>query len=186
MMSGEVEVESSSGKGSTFTVKIPQKPIGDSLGREVCEKLENLQTYSKSLDKTLQFNIEPMPYGRVLVVDDVEANLYVAEGILSPYKIEVETTQSGIEAIANIKSGKVYDIIFMDHMMPEMDGIETVKNIREMGYIHPIIALTANAVKGSESMFISSGFSGFISKPIDIIKLNEYLIRFVRDKNRAC
>jgi CheY-like chemotaxis protein/HPt (histidine-containing phosphotransfer) domain-containing protein len=101
---------------------------------------------------------------------------------MAPYKLSVETASSGFEAIDKIKSGKVYDIVFMDHMMPKMDGIETVKNIRELGYKEPIIALTANAVVGQSEVFMENGFDGFISKPIDIRQLNAVLKQYVRDK----
>jgi CheY-like chemotaxis protein len=123
-----------------------------------------------------------MPYGRVLVVDDVESNLFVAKGLLLPYGITVETVMSGMEAIEKVKLGKIYDIIFMDHMMPELDGIETAKIIREFGYVEPIIALTANTILGQAELFIANGFVGFISKPIDVARLNGYLMTFVRDK----
>jgi len=123
-----------------------------------------------------------MPYGRVLAVDDVESNLYVLEGILEPYNIDFEAVESGFQAIKKIESGEVYDIIFMDHMMPEMDGIETTKIIRELGYTYPIVALTANALKDASDMFMKNGFSGFVSKPIDINQLDKYLLKYIRDK----
>ena len=180
-MHGRIGVESELGCGTAFTVRIPQKPSGDYvLGKETVESLQKLEI-KKSLMKTDDFTIEPMPYGRVLLVDDVEINLHVAEGMLTLYEIDVETVESGIEAIEKIKNGKVYDIIFMDHMMPGMDGMETTKVLRDIGYTHPIVALTANALVGIEEMFMQNGFSGFISKPIDINQLNAYLVRFIRD-----
>jgi len=123
-----------------------------------------------------------MPYGRVLVVDDVETNLYVAKGLMTPYGLSVETAVSGFETIEKIKDGAIYDIIFMDHFMPNMDGIETTKNLRELGYTRPIVALTANALTGQAEMFATNGFDGFISKPIDIRQLNVTLNRLIRDK----
>jgi CheY-like chemotaxis protein len=132
--------------------------------------------------KKAQIVREPMPYGRVLVVDDMETNLYVARGFLLPYGLIVDTALSGMEAVKKIELGNEYDIVFMDHMMPEMDGIETVKAIREKGYTRPIVALTANAVAGQADKFMASGFDGFISKPIDIRELNVTLNKFVRDR----
>jgi CheY-like chemotaxis protein/HPt (histidine-containing phosphotransfer) domain-containing protein len=126
---------------------------------------------------------EYMPYGRVLVVDDVETNLYVARGLLAPYGLSVETAVSGFETIERIRDGAVYDIIFMDHFMPKMDGIETVQKIRGMGYTQPIIALTANALTGQAEMFQENGFDGFISKPIDLRQLNASLNMLVRDRH---
>jgi CheY-like chemotaxis protein len=123
-----------------------------------------------------------MPYGRVLIVDDVETNLYVAKGLLAPYELSIDTAMSGFETIDKVKAGSVYDIIFMDHMMPKMDGLETTKNLRAMGYTLPIIALTANAVAGQAEMFLSNGFNDFISKPIDMRQLNALLNRLIRDK----
>jgi len=123
-----------------------------------------------------------MPYGRVLVVDDVESNLYVAKHLLAPYDLALDTATNGLEVIEKIKSGKTYDIIFMDHMMPKMDGVEATKIIRDLGYKKPIVALTANAVAGQAEMFFENGFDGFISKPIDTRQLNEELNKFIRDK----
>jgi CheY-like chemotaxis protein len=115
-------------------------------------------------------------------VDDVESNLFVAEGLLYPYGLSIDTVSSGFEAIDKINEGKIYDIVFMDHMMPKMDGIETTKKIRETGYAQPIVALTANAIIGQSNIFMENGFDGFISKPIDIRQLNAILKKFVRDK----
>jgi CheY-like chemotaxis protein len=115
----------------------------------------------------------------------METNLYVAMGLMKLYKLKIDTASRGQKAIEKIKSGQEYDVIFMDHMMPEMDGIETVKHIRELGYTAPIVALTANAVVGQADMFMLSGFNDFISKPIDMRQLNAVLIKFVRDKQPA-
>jgi len=123
-----------------------------------------------------------MPYGSVLVVDDVESNVYVAKGMMTPYGIKIETASSGLMAIEKIKKGKVYDIVFMDHMMPKMDGIETTKIIRSMGYTHSIVALTANALIGRAEMFLQNGFDGFISKPIDSRELNLILNEYIRNR----
>jgi len=125
---------------------------------------------------------EPMPYGRVLVVDDMDAHLDVTKMLLRPYGLKVFTVKSGFEAIDNIKAGNEYDIVFMDHMMPKMDGIETVKIIRELGYRHPIIALTADTTEGHAGMFLENGFDAFISKPIDLRLLDASLNKLIRDK----
>jgi signal transduction histidine kinase/CheY-like chemotaxis protein/HPt (histidine-containing phosphotransfer) domain-containing protein len=137
------------------------------------------------------------PRARLLVVDDIATNLQVAEGLLAPYGAEVDTCLSGLQAIEMVKRTALekrgYDLIFMDHMMPEMDGIETTAAIRlwekehqqndVMRTITPIIALTANAVVGMREMFIENGFNDFISKPIDVSKLDEMLNRWIpKDK----
>jgi len=188
MMNGTISVESEPGKGSVFTVRVPQGTVDGSgvLDRELAENLKQFSLGKVSqMKKAPQIIREYMPYGKVLVVDDVETNLYVAKGLLAPYGLAVETARSGFEAIEKIKNSAVYDIIFMDHFMPEMDGIETTKKIRELGYTQSIVALTANALAGQAEMFMANGFDDFISKPIDIRQLNAALNKFVRDKYPA-
>jgi len=183
LMHGDIDVKSEFGKGSSFIVRLPQKTCGgDVLGEDTVANLHNMETYKTALKKKPKRTTERMPYGRVLVVDDVDINLFVVEGILDSYEIAVETVTSGPEAIAKIKNGEAYDIVFMDHMMPGMDGVEATKIMRDMGYDRPIVALTANALKDTDKMFMENGFSGFVSKPIDVDKLDSYLVRFIRDK----
>jgi len=184
LMNGTISVESEVSKGSVFTVRLPQG-IADSsaLGKEAAESLMRFHhEEARQANKTSQLVREYMPYGKVLIVDDMETNLYVARGLMSPYCLSIETAISGFIAIEKIKAGSTFDIIFMDHFMPNMDGIETTKNIRRLGYTYPIIALTANALAGMAEMFMENGFDGFISKPIDIRQLNFYLNKFIRDK----
>ena len=188
LMNGEVTVESEIGKGSTFIVRLPQGIVVGSglLGKSAAENLTRFNLGRASqMKKAPRITREYMPYGRVLVADDVNTNLYVIRGLLVPYGLSVETVMSGFEVIDKIRSGSNYDIIFMDHFMPKMDGMEAVKTIREMGYKQPIVALTANALTGQEEMFLANGFDDFISKPIDIRQLNTVLNRFVRDKYPA-
>jgi signal transduction histidine kinase/DNA-binding response OmpR family regulator len=188
MMNGEIMVESEPGKGSIFTVRLPQGTVNGSgvLGRELAENLKQFRLgRAVQLKKAPHIVRDYMPYGRILVVDDVNTNLYVARGLLAPYGLSVETAVSGFETIEKIKGGADYDIIFMDHFMPKMDGIEAVRIIREMGYIQPIVALTANALTGQAEMFLEKGFNGFISKPVDIRQLNATLNKLVRDRYPA-
>jgi len=184
MMGGVILVDSEPARGSTFTVRLPQGIVDDVvMGKVVADNLKQFHLgKAGQLKKAPQIVREYMPYGRILIVDDVNSNLYVARGLMAPYGLTVETATSGFEAVEKIRNGAVYDIIFMDHMMPKMDGIETVKIIRGMGYTHPIIALTANALTGQAEMFMENGFDGFISKPIDIRQLNLSLNKFIRDK----
>jgi signal transduction histidine kinase/CheY-like chemotaxis protein/HPt (histidine-containing phosphotransfer) domain-containing protein len=186
MMGGQINIKSTVGEGTTVTVRFPQKTQGigvrEVIGREMAESLKNFKHGDTIRLKKSQVKHEFMPYGRVLIVDDVETNLYVAKGLMSPYGLKIELASSGFEAIEKIKSGGVYDIIFMDHMMPKLDGIETTKIIREAGYTHPIVALTANALAGQSEVFLKNGFDGFISKPIDIRQLNVTLVKLIRNK----
>jgi signal transduction histidine kinase/DNA-binding response OmpR family regulator/HPt (histidine-containing phosphotransfer) domain-containing protein len=138
------------------------------------------------------------PHTRLLVVDDIATNLKVVEGLLAPYKAEVNTCLNGAQAIELVKRAasqkREYDIVFMDHMMPEMDGIETTAAIRawEKGQLEsgvmrkqvPIISLTANAVVGMREMYIENGFNDFLSKPIDVSKLDEILDRWIPREKR--
>ena len=183
LMNGKISVESEVNRGTVFTVRIPQGRINHSvLGKALAESLEKFQASGTKQLKRAQIVFEPMPYGSILVVDDVESNLYVAKGLMSPYGLKIDTVMSGFEAIDRIKKGGVFDIVFMDHMMPKMDGIEATKHIRDLGYTQPIVALTANAVVGQSEVFLANGFDGFISKPIDVRQLDSTLKKFVRDK----
>ena len=185
MMNGEIFVDSTPGKGSTFTIRMPQEIKGsDVLGREAAENLKNFNFINTKLERHTKIIRVPMPYGKVLIVDDMKSNLDVARLLLNPYQLQIDTAESGFEAIDIIKSGNVYDIVFMDHMMPQMDGMETTKKLREGGYTNPIIALTANAIAGQQEIFYANGFDGFISKPIDLRQLNDSLNKFIRDKER--
>jgi signal transduction histidine kinase/HPt (histidine-containing phosphotransfer) domain-containing protein/FixJ family two-component response regulator len=118
------------------------------------------------------------PSARILIVDDLMTNLRVAEGLMLPYKMQIDVCQSGAEAIELVK-GKAYDIVFMDHMMPEMDGIEAAAKIRCLDggeYKNlPVVALTANAVSGVKEMFLRNGFNDFLAKPIEMMKLHAIL-----------
>ena len=119
------------------------------------------------------------PKAHVLVVDDNPVNLKVATGLLYPYQFTVDTAENGLIAIEKVKNKK-YDLVFMDHMMPEMDGIDATIAIRKLkdDYYQkmPIIALTANALVGTREMFIREGMNDFLAKPIEIGKLAHVLL----------
>ena len=184
MMDGNITVQSEFGKGSVFTVEVKQKPVDcEPIGAELADKLRNFIFAGERQTSKLQITRFPMPYGKVLVVDDMETNLYVAEGLLASYNLSIETANSGSAALTKIENGNSYDVIFMDHMMPKMDGIETTKLLREAGYSAPIVALTANAMAGNAEMFRENGFDGFVPKPIDLRDLNTVLNKFVRDRH---
>ena len=141
-----------------------------------------------------------LPSARILVVDDIYTNLKVAEGLLAPYQARVDECLSGAEAVEFVKRNN-YDLVFMDHMMPDMDGIEATAAIRAWEAEEaaspltpnsslpktptPIIALTANAVSGVKEMFLENGFSDFLAKPIDISKLDEMLAKWIPREKRS-
>jgi PAS domain S-box-containing protein len=189
MMGGTISVESVYNWGSAFSVEILQGIVDDRpIGQEVAANLQSFRFIESRTSRGRNLVRTHMPYGRVLVVDDVVTNLDVARGLLLPYGLTIDCVQSGPEAIEKIRSGAVkYDAIFMDHMMPRMDGIEAVRIIRkEIGTDYartvPIIALTANALAGNEEMFQAAGFNAFLAKPIDIMRMDILLNQWVRDK----
>ncbi|MDR0487759.1 MAG: response regulator, partial [Treponema sp.] len=156
MMGGKILVDSEYEQGSVFMVIIP-----------VVTGSKAKVKFKKGLPEGHAFYA---PAANVLVVDDNEFNMRVAQGLFGLFKIDIQTAFSGREAIALVQKNE-YDIVFMDHMMPEMDGVEATGEIRKLGEKYkrlPIIALTANAVQGAKEMFLANGFDGFISKPIDL------------------
>jgi len=159
MMGGAITLDSDYGRGSVFTVKIPIVP-GDR------EKIKESTAIKES-------KLICAPEANVLVVDDNEFNRRVADGLLELMEIRADTADSGFRAIELVLE-KDYDVVFMDHMMPEMDGMETTAKIRDMGGKYdllPIVAFTANAVQGAKEMFLENGFNDFISKPINTQEL---------------
>ncbi|MDR2569051.1 MAG: response regulator [Oscillospiraceae bacterium] len=187
LLGGEILVESEPDTGSLFTLRLPQKKVGtDVIGSDTAQHLRRFSDIKKvTSGDNYQLKRDLMPYGSVLVVDDVEMNLYVAKILMRPYSLQFDTVTSGFEAIDKVNDGNVYDIIFMDHMMPKMNGMETTKLLRDSGYTAPIVALTANALVGQEDVFLQNGFDAFISKPIDTEQLDNVLNTYIRDKQPA-
>lgn len=177
-MGGMISVESTYGKGSIFTFYVVQ----DIVNSEPIGSWEKTGIQKKRETAGERFRA---PEAQVLVVDDTKINLKVAVGLLKTLEITADTALSGEECLEKIKE-KRYDIIFMDHMMPEMDGIETTQKIREMEGDYyknvPVIALTANAVNGAKEMFLGCGFQGFVSKPIDMDELCGCLKKYAGEK----
>jgi len=188
MMDGEITVESEYGVGSTFKARIKQKHVTDvTIAPKVLDSLKTFH-YSEQRNQKKQDRLS-LPYARVLIVDDVVTNLDVARGLMKPYNMKIDCVLSGREAIEAVLDDRVrYDAIFMDHMMPGMDGIEAMQRIREIGTDYaksiPIIVLTANAIVGNEQMFLEKGFQAFISKPIEIAYLDAVIRDWVRDKEK--
>jgi len=189
MMGGNIVIESEYGRGSTFKVTLLQGIVDSTgIGDETAEGLRNFRYVTEK--NSVDIKHVWMPNIKVLVVDDMPMNLQVARGLLEPYGLQVDCAASGQAAIELIRGeNKNYDLIFMDHMMPEMDGVEATAEIRKLemkneklgksGKKIPIIALTANAVVGMREMFIEKGFNDFLSKPVDVFKLDEILNRWI-------
>ena len=190
MMEGEITAESEYGRGSTFRIRIRQGFVSDMvIGRETTENLRNFRYVEDKRIVNKKFERSDLGYARVLVVDDMQTNLDVAAGLLRKYKMQVDCVTNGQEAIDRIKAEKpLYNAIFMDHMMPEMDGVEAAEKIRAVGTDYamkiPIIALTANAIAGNEQMFLSRDFQGFLTKPINIMNLDSIVQRWIRNKSK--
>jgi signal transduction histidine kinase/DNA-binding NarL/FixJ family response regulator/HPt (histidine-containing phosphotransfer) domain-containing protein len=189
LMGGTITVKSEYGKGSVFSLRIRQKYAGGpAIGKETAENLTNFNFTVQRRTRNQKLLRAWMPYAHVLVVDDVPTNLDVARGMLKPYGMIIDSALSGQAAINKIREAKVkYNAVFMDHMMPGMDGVEAVRIIREeIGTEYaksvPIIALTANAVVGTEDFFLKNGFQAFLTKPIDIVLMDAAINRWVRDK----
>ena len=173
MMKGTIEVESIYGEGTTFTVTIPQRIVDT---RTLAEMPGVLPKTSEQGETFVVSNY------KVLVVDDNIINRRVAMGFLKKYEFELTGAESGREAIELVKNHK-FNLIFMDHMMPEMDGVEAARIIRTEcganGRAPVIIALTANAMGGVKEMFLKNGFQDFIAKPLDRKQLNEVLSKWI-------
>lgn len=177
VMNGEITVESQYGKGSTFTVIIPQTvvdatPIGN-LEQRFEKAQKNTRKYVPSFTA---------PNASVLVVDDNMVNIAVVSGLLKKTKVSITSATSGEECLSLVKQ-QHFDIIFMDHLMPSMDGVQTLERMKTMPnnlcQTTPVIVLTANAVSGAKEMYLSAGFTNYLSKPIDSAKLEEILREYL-------
>ena len=174
LMGGKIWFESEYEVGTTFFVDLPLKvidptPVGNVSQTTVSARVKDF------LDCT-DFT--------ALVVDDSALNLKVAERLLKKYNFSVDTATSGKDCVYKFKYGNHYDIIFLDHMMPEMDGIETVRILRRLDdyEIPPIIALTANVMNGMGEKYLSEGFDGYLPMPIDTLELDRIIHKFFGDK----
>ncbi|MCL2093413.1 MAG: ATP-binding protein [Treponema sp.] len=186
IMGGEINAESTYGEGSIFRVQIRQGYIDDiQIGEKVAESLRKFLHAEEKQNVVKKLVRSDLSFARVLVVDDMQTNLDVASGLLLRYKMQVDCVLSGAEAIERMSTGDPqYDLIFMDHMMPGMDGIETADAIRALATEYaqkvPIVALTANAIQGMEDLFYAHGFQGFLPKPIDTMHLDSILNKWIK------
>ena len=180
MMNSELQVKSSYGKGSDFSFSIKQKvsdwtAVGD-LNEAYEQSVEQMSHYKEKLHA---------PKAHLLFVDDTAMNLDVIKGLLKNTGIKIDTVLSGKQALEAVKNN-VYDIIFIDHRMPEMDGIETLHAMKEMtdnkSTGKPCIALTANAISGVKKMYLKEGFDDYLSKPVNPAKLEEMIKHYLPEE----
>lgn len=173
MMGGDFTVESTYGQGSVFTVTVPQKVIGsETMGDYRTSRHEKTRNeYSESFHA---------PEAKVLAVDDVKMNLTIITKLLKKTQIPITCVMSGKECIEAVKS-EHFDIILLDHMMPELDGIDTLKILRDEHLCDdtPVIILTANADVDAKSNYISAGFSDYLSKPINPAMLEQMIMEYL-------
>ncbi|MBQ3395439.1 MAG: response regulator [Synergistaceae bacterium] len=179
LMGSELKVESVFHKGSTFSFDIRQtvikwEPIGD-YERAFSTSARQGKAFTQSFQA---------PDARVLVVDDADVNLLVFANLLKKTKIKIDTASSGVEMLQMVRMNH-YNMIFLDHRMPGMDGIEAFHNMKKMtdglNYNTPVVALTANAVLGARQLYIDEGFSDYISKPVDTVRLEQILLEYLPD-----
>ncbi len=174
MMNGKIEVESTYGTGSVFTLTLEQKIVGDGVIGNFSEKDRKPETAEYSYEVSFY-----APEAKVLVVDDNRMNLLVAKKLLELTGVKITEALSGVQALELLEK-ETYDLILLDHMMPGIDGIETLKRLRVMengtGRKTPVIALTANAFSGVREMYLSEGFDDYLSKPINGKQLEEMLL----------
>ncbi len=180
LMDGKIEVESEYGRGSTFTVCLSQKVVKEEPIGDFAEKYRAFIRMEQ--EKGRRFTA---PDAQILVVDDVEMNLKVARGLLRPTKVKLDLVYSGEECLEMIKKKK-YDLIFMDHMMPELDGVETLVRMREnrdhLNVRTPVIVLTANAVVGAKEQYLEKGFADYLSKPIQEDEMIDMVYRYLPEE----
>ena len=180
MMGGNLTVESLYGKGSTFSFVVPQKVAGTELIGDYKKTAEG--SGMSDAPKTKPFIA---PNAKILAVDDTRVNITVVKGLLKRLKVQFDSALSGQECLNKVKE-KHYDIILLDHMMPEMDGIETLHIMQQMEEYQQnkpvVIALTANAIVGAREEYLQEGFEDYLSKPIDSVQLDEMIHRYLPDE----
>lgn len=172
LLNGSIVAESKVGEGSIFTITIEQKIIDDKpIGDIDMIKIQKKKTNNfKAIGK------------KVLIVDDNKLNLKVAEKLLKPYDVITTSVLSGKECLDLINSDEKFDLILLDQMMPDMDGVETLKQLKKIdNFSTPVIVLTADAIVGVKEKYLSVGFNDYLSKPINVDELNEILKKYLQN-----
>ncbi len=177
LMKGEMGVTSKYGEGSVFSFYVTNEIVDPSPVGALEEAFRSMEPDVFRPDFTA-------PDARILVVDDNTINLRLVEGLLQAYEIKPVCVESGRDAIRVYDEQGPFDIIFMDHMMPAMDGVEAMQHIRSMegGKDEVVIALTANALSGAKNAYLDAGFDGFLAKPIEMKKLDHILGKYLRQE----
>ncbi|MDR2587628.1 MAG: response regulator [Coriobacteriales bacterium] len=189
LMDGSLDFESVHGKGSTFVVELPQVVVDATpLGESVAQRLRSFSLEDGAGEVKVVEATETFKGTKVLVVDDIDVNLEVARGMMECYELDIECVTSGQDAVEAVRRCNDYAIVFMDHMMPGMDGIEATIAIRsQIGTSYaqtvPIVALTANALEGARDMFLENGFTDFLAKPIDFASLDTLLRKLLDNRS---
>lgn len=183
LMHGELSVESEYGKGSTFTFTVPQQIISSAPMGDFHKRYLNINEKNSKYRQHFE-----APDARILVVDDVAVNLKVISNLLRETKIRVDTAESGAQCLSLVTKNS-YDIIFMDHMMPEMDGIVTYEKMKalpdSLNKETPVIMLTANAISGAKELYMETGFANYLSKPIRSEKLEKMIVEYLPENKLA-
>lgn len=170
-MDGMIWVESVYGKGSSFFVQLPMKKVSDG-------KISNVEWKETDERKRRSF---VAPQAKILIVDDNPENLMVTRSLLKRTAVFVDTAASGEECVHKVRQN-IYDLILLDYMMPQMDGIDTIRELKKDVQFHiPVIALTADVTKGIEQTFLREGFCAYLSKPVMWSKLEDLLMKYLRD-----
>lgn len=174
MLGGDINFINEPGKGTQYHIIVNQKIANENKIGNIFSTSENAVASTKDIiDCTGK---------KILIVDDNKINIKLAARLLESYNFTIDSASSGKEAIEKVKNNK-YDLIFLDHMMPEMDGVATMKVLKTSGYyVPPVVALTANSYTGLKEKYIENGFSDYLSKPINFRELNKLITRFFDNK----
>lgn len=176
ILNGEIKFENKAGEGTKYFINIKQKVVDS-------KKVDNVFSISKEEQENMQTLLD-CSGKKILIVDDNMVNIKLASKLLSKYNFIISTAENGKECINMVKENK-FDLIFLDHMMPEMDGITTIRILNSSGYfVPPVVALTANSYDGLKDIYIKEGFTDYLSKPINPKELNKLINNIFNNKDQ--